>query len=170
MLLNEVSKKRVEEYLIEATLTQLRGGSSSAFPNRNETAGVRITQKSYEKYGDSQLLVQATCDGETDQYSPSILFEGVQFTDPSDPNAIRLGDLHIQPISEDLNVKVLCTCPDFRWTFAWYNANDNALIGNPPPPYNSTGQRPPRNPSGTPGLCKHLIRLGDDLRAEQFMK
>lgn len=170
MLLHEICTQKIDQCLIEATLQQLQGGTDSAFPNRNEIASVRIVQKRYLRYGDSQLMIKAVCNGETDQYQTSILFEGVQFTGPQDPEAVRLDRLYIKPLTSQMSVKVMCTCPDFGWTFSWHNANNKSLIGNPPPPYKSSGQRPRRNPSKTPGLCKHLVRLHDDLQAEQFIQ
>jgi len=166
MKLNEITT--VATNLQETTLQQLQSGSDSHFANRNDINNVRIKQKQYIKYGDNELLVKAKCAGETNDYDTNILFDGVQFAQPGDPQSIKLNDLQVLPLSANLNVKVHCTCPDFRWTFAWQNSNANSLIGNPPAPYHKTTGRPPRNPAKTPGLCKHLVRLSDDLQAEQL--
>lgn len=163
-------RENVIMHLIETTLNQLHNSTTSTFPNRADTASVRIKQKQYLKYDSDKLLVKAFCGGETNDYELNILFQGVQFTQPNDPESVTLGDLVIKQLSSDLQIKVSCSCEDFKWTFAWYNSNDGSLMGNPPSPYQSTSERPPRNPSQTSGMCKHLIRLKDDLQAEQVFK
>jgi len=69
-----------------------------------------------------------------------------------------------------LDVKVRCTCKDFRWRFAYYNSGDNSLYGDPPDAYVSQTNRPPANPSKTPGVCKHLIKLKKELEKEEFFR
>lgn len=152
------------EMLLESTLQQLKQKTDSHFDRENGSARVRITNKTFHKMGDNRLLVKSQCTGETSDYNPQIMFDGVEFADAGNPEAIALpGGIHVLPIKH-VQVKVSCTCLDFHWTFAWYNAADGSLIGTPPKPYdNYSGQR---NPSKTPGLCKHLIRLQNDLQAE----
>lgn len=65
-----------------------------------------------------------------------------------------------------LDVKVGCTCEDFRWRFSYYNSIDGALLGEPPQPYVRKTNRPPVNQNKTPGVCKHLIRLKKELERE----
>lgn len=72
--------------------------------------------------------------------------------------------------STSLDVKVRCTCKDFRWRFAYYNSGDQTLYGDPPEPYISKTQRPPANPNSTPGVCKHLMRLKRELENEEFFR
>lgn len=151
--------------LTESTLQQLKQKTDTHFSSRDDSsAKVRITNKTFHKMGNNQLLVKAQCNGETSNYNPQIMFDGVEFTDAGNQEAIALpGGIHVLPIG-DVQVKVSCTCLDFHWTFAWYNAADGSLIGTPPKPYKHyTGER---NPSKTPGMCKHIIRLQDDLNAE----
>lgn len=69
-----------------------------------------------------------------------------------------------------LDVKVNCTCEDFRWRFASFNFKDDSLFGNPPPAYASKTDRPPVNPSKTPGVCKHLLKLKKELEREEFFR
>lgn len=157
------------ETLLEATLTDLARSTNRAFPNREtRTNNVRIIRKEYQKYDDDKLLVKATCGGETSNYETSILFEGVQFTNPNDPQSITVNNISFNQLQEgSVQVKVRCTCMDFHWTFAWHNASENALIGDPPKPYdNYTGQR---NPSNAPGICKHLFKLRSDLQADGLL-
>jgi hypothetical protein len=66
-------------------------------------------------------------------------------------------------ISLNTQVAVRCTCSDFYYTFAWYNADHKCLLGRRPPAYykltkkDGKGFKPERNPEKTPGVCKHLL-------------
>ena len=59
-----------------------------------------------------------------------------------------------------------CTCADYFYTWAWYNYhNAHCLYGPPPRPYQRKTNRPPRNPRGMPGICKHLYNAWDFLKS-----
>lgn len=53
-----------------------------------------------------------------------------------------------------------CSCPDYRFMWMYYNKQPKALVG-PVIPYTKVpgSNRPPRNPTETPGLCKHTLTL-----------
>jgi len=68
------------------------------------------------------------------------------------------------------DVKVRCTCEDFRWRFAKYNYNDQSLQGDPPEAYAKKTDRPSVNPHNTPGVCKHLIKLKKELERDDFFR
>lgn len=155
--------------LLEATMSDLARSTNRAFPNREQrTNNVRIIKKEYVKYDNDKLLVKAKCSGETSDYETSVMFTGVQFTDPNNPESITVNGISLIPLDDNQTmVQVKCSCLDFHWTFAWYNASEDALIGDPPPPYdNYTGQR---NPTNSPGLCKHLFKLRSDMQAEGLL-
>lgn len=59
--------------------------------------------------------------------------------------------------------KVSCQCQDFIYTFALPNKAQDALSGKAPKfkDVKGTGQRAPRNPKMTPGICTHLRGLID---------
>ncbi len=68
------------------------------------------------------------------------------------------------PLTSEIRVK--CTCADFFYTFAWYNADHKVLIGLRPPRYQSYAKltkkqssniQPLRNPHKHAGVCKHLL-------------
>ena len=54
-------------------------------------------------------------------------------------------------------VQVSCTCMNYVYTWAFYNAKTGNHFGPlpviPPP----KGLRPPRNPKHLPGMCKHIV-------------
>ena len=66
-------------------------------------------------------------------------------------------------IETDTEIAVRCTCSDFFFTWAWYNADHKCLIGLRPPTYkrlytDDRGRfRTLRNPHRIPGMCKHLL-------------
>lgn len=72
--------------------------------------------------------------------------------------------------SNSVDVRVRCGCEDFRWRFAYYNSGDNSLYGDPPDPYVRKTDRPPVNPSNTPGVCKHIMKLKKELEREEFFR
>ncbi len=158
--------------LTETPLGDLDSSTDSAFPNRaDKINNVRITNKTYQKLDDNKLLVKARCAGESNDYDTQVLFDGVQFVDGGNSESITLnGGFNILPLSEDKNdVKVSCTCLDFHWTFAWQNSGDGSLLGDPPPPYQRKTNREPRNPTNAIGLCKHLLKLNADMKAEGLL-
>jgi len=160
------------EMLSEQSLTQLTTSTISGFlrtkKRQKSTNKVRITSRSFARIDTDKLLATAQCDGETDDYVTKIEFDGVEFVDVADPDGIKIsGDLSVNQLDKDVtDVRVSCTCLDFHWTFAWYNSAEGTLIGDPPPPYTPSGNRPPRNPSKVPGLCKHLLKFSEVLKSE----
>jgi hypothetical protein len=63
---------------------------------------------------------------------------------------------------EDLECLVDCTCPDFRYRWAWaLKQRGSSVVGAQS--MNRALNRAPRttNPEATPGICKHIIRLRD---------
>lgn len=61
---------------------------------------------------------------------------------------------------EKCECEVDCTCPDYRYRFAWANKQrGSGKVG--PDSLNQSLNRAPRktNPGNRPGLCKHIIKL-----------
>lgn len=59
---------------------------------------------------------------------------------------------------QHLDCLVDCTCPDFRYRWAWANKQrGSSVVG--PQSLNQAWNRAPRktNPTGAPGLCKHIL-------------
>lgn len=53
-------------------------------------------------------------------------------------------------------VQVSCTCKDYIYTYAYYNAKTGNHLGPLPIIEPPKGLRPPRNPQHLPGMCKHI--------------
>lgn len=124
-----------------------------------------------------QLIVKSIAKSGFKAYEPTMVFENVQFEDEDSPQNITFRgvdgqDYHIRSISlHSNNVKVRCTCLDFRWRFAVQNQQRNALFGPGPGIYQRKigSNRPPNNPQHVPGLCKHLLALAEELRNSRIV-
>jgi len=71
--------------------------------------------------------------------------------------------LHDRPTAvQDLHCMVDCTCPDYRYRWAWSNKQRGAgKVG--PGSFNQAHNRAPvwTNPLNRPGLCKHILAVKD---------
>lgn len=162
---------KLNEILNEYAVSDLEKGTNNIFPNRKpKSKSIIVRNKQYIKYDNDKILVKANVRGQTSNYVSSILFVDVKFTNPAENQSVKLGSYHISPLTTIQPGKISCTCEDFKWTFAWSNAKKDALDGNPPPPYKRKTNRPPRNPTETAGMCKHLLKLYSDIQAEMYVE
>ena len=66
-------------------------------------------------------------------------------------------------IKASTEIAVRCTCSDFYYAWAWYNADHGCLVGVRPPAYKRVftterGRfRTLKNPHKIPGMCKHVM-------------
>lgn len=82
------------------------------------------------------------------------------------------GNNHIveRPVLSKNDVQVRCDCPSFRFTYAFYDRAVSAMFGRNFQVYHrKTNTRPPRNPEGMPGVCKHLIIAMEALVGSDFV-
>ena len=65
---------------------------------------------------------------------------------------------------------VVSNCKDYFYSWGWYNYyNAHCLYGPAPRPYQrKTTTYPRRNPTGMPGICKHLYHAWEYLRLKGF--
>lgn len=70
-------------------------------------------------------------------------------------------DVSLQPIIlTDNVVRVRCDCLDFYFRFAPWNFSNDDIYGPKPKPYiRRTNHHPPANPTRSPGICKHVMKL-----------
>jgi hypothetical protein len=161
--------------LLEITLAKLTKSTLDSFfdtkKRQHVTGTVAISNIKYIPYRKSNgLNIEATVTSGSNKYDCSMSFQDVFYED-SDSNqvvtftAVDNSEYHVHKIANDVNdVKVKCTCMDFYYRFAYANYQKDGLEGNPPPPYVKKTDRPPVNPTNAPGLCKHLIKLDDQLK------
>ena len=180
--------------LVERTLGSLKSVTSANFGAGREQRSNKV-QLSNIKYipAAQQGILRITCETSSDisanKYNTVIELHDVEFIDDSRYNFLKKAETRDSQkynafefnsggtqffASYDrvkgVDVKVSCTCEDFRWRFANYNFKDNSLFGDAPQAYVKKTNRPPVNPNKTPGVCKHLLRLKKELESEEFFR
>ena len=161
-----------------STIHQLKSTINVFFdtPRDQKSRQVIVSNRIFIPYTqDNQLLVKANTRTKQNTYTTSILFSDVQFVDEGDKFAIPVQTKNdkyfILPIKRrESDVLVSCTCLDFYYMFATWNQKDTSLYGDAPEPYIKKTDRPFRNPSKVPGVCKHILRLSDELISQRFLK
>lgn len=155
----------------ETTLHGLHNSAVAAFPNTTRRQHVvdeiKITRLEWIPYlGMKTLylrgLAQNTENGH--EYRPIILFKGVQYANPDEPDSLQFiasdgKQYFIEGLGADKNhVMVRCECKDFYWRFTHYDHLDRSLYGRNRRRYEgTTGIK--ANPSELPGMCKHLMAM-----------
>ena len=164
------------------TINRLEQDAVRGFPNtkarQHLVAPVQIVQLVYTPFvGTGNLLCESLASNQGRNYNPEILFDGVVYEEEDEPANITFvatdgEEYHIQPIMlAQNNARVRCTCLDFHYRFTHTDAKADALYGNVPPPYQRrTETRPPANPMGVPGFCKHLFKLVDRLQQDRIVR
>lgn len=164
-----------------STVPGLERNIQTGFPNttkrQHATGEVAVGNIQYIPFiGTKMLQIKSTASSNGHQYQQSLQFNNVVF-DPTDTDtnatftASDGTDAHIQPMDLNaINVKVRCSCLDFYYRFANYNSQDKSLVGRAPPIYVRKSNRPPVNPARVPGMCKHLLKIVDELRKNGMIK
>ena len=171
----------VQQLLEKSDFLDLRQNIERGFPDtkkRQHATGpvhiVKLRLQPFIKTNNLKVDGDAKSDGKN--YNPEILFHEVEFEeDDTDENVTFVGsdgeEYHVIPLHlADHNVKVRCDCMDFRWRFAMWNATDDSLIVNPPPPYRKKTDRPEANPQRVPGVCKHVLKTIERLHDTKVVK
>jgi len=168
---------RIIKQLEEATYADLETNTMRFVPpskkRQHATDPIQIQQIQLIPAPPSGTLeAQAIALSNGNKYQPIIFFNNVAYEREDTPQNITFTgadaqEYHVQPISlRTNNCKVRCTCLDFRWRFSVQNQEKDALYGPGPGIYQKVpgSTRPPNNPQGVPGLCKHLLKLAIELR------
>lgn len=176
-------KGRIVEQLLETTVRELENNVNAMQSDlrQNATTPVMVnSMKLIPMRGQREsgvLKVEAQVTSKDRKYNPVVQFEEVQFEDTDRTDNVSFTgpgkqEFHVMPINLAQNdVKVRCDCLDFYYTFSSYNNSDGSLYGEPFPPYQrKTTTRPPRNPAHKPGMCKHLLRVIQELKNEGVVR
>lgn len=146
--------------------TRLFGRDMSRVRVLEQGNAIEYTYVPFER----RLYIYADIKGETRNYYTNIVFFNVRSASRGKIVDTDVGDrVKIAKMNTRKRVQVRCSCPDYRWTFAYPNGLKGSLHGKPFPPYTPTGMREPRNPEQIPGLCKHLLRLVATLKRKGFL-
>lgn len=131
---------------------------------------VRITNTLFMPYvGNDMLEAEGESQTTNGKYTSRVIFDNVIFKDEESDNtasvvAVDGEHYYFTKINRvRSNVKVSCSCLDFHYRFAAYNHRDDALAAKPPKPYVKKTDRQPVNPAEVSGVCKHIIRLVEEL-------
>lgn len=163
----------MEKLITEASLKTLKMKTDSLFDTPRSESSRQVTVSNLKFVNIvSENTLRVTCNTKSKDttYDTAILFSDVEFVDQEDQQRktkIFTADgqeVFLLPISKnDSDIQVSCTCLDFYFMFSVWNHRDNSLLGQPPKPYLKRTDRAPRNPTKAPGVCKHIIRLSDEL-------
>lgn len=114
------------------------------------SATVRVPPLKFDAYKDQELYYFNVKSAPS---TTGLRHKGVvKVFKPKDPNT---------PL-ERCDCSVDCTCPDYKYRFAWANKQrGSSQVG--PSSLNQAWNKAPRitNPTGRPGLCKHIIATRD---------
>ena len=176
--------QRIEDQLTETSLAALNQNTINFQPpsqrRQNVVAPIQIRSmqlipmRGQRDTGD--LKVEAKVQSGPNQYDSTLMFHDVIFEDQDRPDNVSFvgpnkEDVHMVPIQlAHNNAEVRCTCLDFYFTFSKWNQNDKSLYGEPPAPYTPKTDRAPRNAQHKPGLCKHLLRVMQELKNERVVR
>jgi hypothetical protein len=164
--LEESSYNDLEQNIINNFVTNRRQNAV------NEVVVNNITYTPFENSG--ILQVDASVRSNQHNYKVTLQFQNVVFGEG--PTSITITSTdgetnNLQPISIQTNdIKVKCNCLDFFWRFAYWNANDKSLVGEPPALYKRRTNRPPVNAARVPGICRHIIKVVDELTKQGIVK
>lgn len=158
---------------VESSLSDLYQSAVEAFPHTTKRQyavdPVEVKSISWLPYlGMRTLLCRALIESNGREYNSLVLFRGVNFFPNRHPELIEITDQDgqhhfVERMFNDINnVNVRCNCPDFRWRFRYYDHLDHSLYGNKGARYQSQGG-PPANPKELPGMCKHLMKVMQNL-------
>lgn len=175
-----------ERLLMEASVRSLWRDAVRAFPRTQRRQHVidrvRTEEVAWQPFpglkillGNARVLGERYPDKPQRRYRANIMFRGVKFyesprrgllkvTNRGSSPSIPKGDLYFERLNFNDSVRVRCSCPDFRWRFNWEceEQQPSALLGPKAPPYtppNPARYRGPANPSGLPGICKHVMNF-----------
>ena len=154
----------------DSTYPRLQSNIERTFPStpNRQNSSITPTVRTIEytpHTGSNMLEVNAQVSGNSQTtYNVKLMFNNVNFESTDSSSNVTFitssgSEQSIDPINiNNSTVKVSCTCMDFRFRFATWNFADNSLVGAKPPLYvRKTQNRPPVNPTKTPGVCKHII-------------
>lgn len=172
--------------LFEDNLAQLATNIERGFPRtrarQHRTNMVNVIKTEFFPYPQQfALLVKAVVRGEERNYNSRMLFRDVEYLDADSDLVVSFKatngqDYHIVPVFRDLHgVELSCTCMDYAWRFWMQNYQKDTQFGQGPGPYRRKTPPPPEgrpyaNPMEVTGMCKHLIKLSDELQKTGILK
>lgn len=147
-------------------LGKLVKSTNTARNSRNK--GKEPTSVTFKYYTKNNFLVAKAVvpsSSSGSKYSVNVIFKKVKYLTEKKPgfnlvinDKVSKSKYFIQKPTDLTEVAVRCSCPDHRFMWHWYNADNKSLVGPRIPYVRKAGStRPPKNPDQLPGFCKHII-------------
>jgi len=176
-----------EAGLLENTYSEFERNTMNFQPaskkRQHATASVQVQNMEFSAIPHSQsLLVEGTIRNYGSEtklnavYMSRYLFRDVEFVNAdteeevANPNTLTIEgkngkEFTIVPIQlNKQNVLVGCNCLDFFWRTSRQHHNQNSLFGYDVGTYRKRTNRPPVNPYNKTILCKHLLKLAEEMK------
>lgn len=167
----------MSKILLETTLARLLRNTTRAFKDDRDkkSSNVRLTNTIFIPYlNNDSLEIRSISQTDNGKYNSIIIVDNVIYRDDESNKTAKIittdgTEYYFDRLqSNRSNVKVSCTCLDFHYRFAIYNGRDDALASDMPEPYIKKTDRPEVNPTKVSGVCKHIIRLVDELKRDNI--
>lgn len=161
---------RPKDLIIESSLTDLYKSTVNAFPNttkrQHATDPIKIVELKWTPFlGMKTLFVRGVAHNENRTYNPMILFKKVSYHKQNTKGVVELHtnegeQVFLERLSFDNNgVLVRCNCKDFHWRFTHWDSLDKSLYGRDRKKYEAKYNPGSANPTESPGMCKHIMKL-----------
>lgn len=166
----------LSELFEDATIPQLQQSIEQGFPDtkkrQHATNEVQVTAYQYiPRTNVKQLQVVSNTSSQSGgRYNQVIVLRDVQYDMAESATNVSIDrggkKFFVEPVPfNTTNVAVSCNCPDYIMRFAYTNAENNCHVGPLPKQYvRKTTDRPSANPNHVPGMCKHLLKMSEDLQ------
>ncbi|MCK9458640.1 MAG: hypothetical protein M0R80_03290 [Proteobacteria bacterium] len=164
--------------LQESSLNDLYQSAVEAFPRttkrQHATQPIKIVELTWVPYrGVKTLFVKAMARNEGRVYNPIIVFKKVHYLESG---GIALKDKNgqryfVEQLSlQNNDVLVRCQCGDFYWRGTHFNKLDHSLYGPDRKKYEAKHNPGSANPTESPIVCKHLMKMMEVLHNSGFAK
>lgn len=134
---------------LEANYKELYKKAVDAFPHTTKRQNIKEEVilkevRSIPFYGLNTYFVKGITEN---GYKSIVLFKNVKYIDK-------------KPLYDETNnISVRCSCGDFHWRFTHFNHLNKSLYGRDRAKYEAIYDPGSANPTKSPGLCKHLMKL-----------
>ncbi len=172
---------KLKELFEDQTIPQLRRSIEVGFPHtkkRQHVVGtVRINNMAYYPLT-ANKMIRITADTTTSdtggRHKQFLDLRNIVYDYADTDDNVVIADTtgkeyFVQPIALNVtNVGVFCDCPDYQLRFANFNIQNNAHVGPRPKPYTKVpgSNRGPVNPMKVPGMCKHILKVVENLKQD----
>ena len=159
-------------YFNESTIPELYKSTVKAYPacglRQHATNPIKIVHLEWTPYvGMKTLYVKGLAHNEERTYNPVIVFKGVKYQEEKGRNIVPLIDnigktyFLEQLYLEKNSVLVRCQCKDFFWRGQHFCKIDTptSLFGQDRKKYEAKYNPGFANPTNSPMICKHLIKM-----------